>query len=140
MKPDYTVRDSLPEFEDDNAAIAALYLEVSRRSPVHQILYSKKDIIFNKDLLVKDGKLLASTKNLGENGRTKEAELWLYKDVYMYIRVYNGSPNVHVVFVNNEDDDGKSVKSVFEEFEKESKPIEATTENAVKIKFWSLAS
>jgi hypothetical protein len=140
MKPDYTIRDSLPEFEDDNAAIAALYLEVSRRSPIHQIYFYKKDIIFNKDILTKDGKLLASTKTFGESSKAKEAELWLYKDVYIYIRVYSGSPNVSVVFVNNIDDDGDSVRSVFEEFEKELKAIEPKIENAVKVKFWSLAS
>lgn len=140
MQPNYSTNDSLPEFEDDNAALSALLFEVSRRAPVHQIYYYKKDIFFTKELLLKDGKLLASTKSLGEAGRIREAELWLYKNVYIYLRIYSGSPNVSIAFINNEDDNGVSVRSVFEEFEKTIKIIESKTENAVKIKFWSMSS
>ena len=138
MEPNYNVRDSLPEFEDENAALSALLFEVSRKAPVHQIYSYKKDITFNKSILKESGKLLASTKS--PNTRSvKEAELWLYKNVYIYICRYK-SNSLSVVFVNNEDDDGESVRSVYEEFEKISKPIESTKENSVNVKFWSMAS
>jgi len=140
MQPNYPITDTLPEFEEDNAAISALMFKISKQAPIHQICYYKKDIRFDKELLKQNGTLLASTKNLGDSSKKKEAELWLYKNVYIYIRVYSGSPNIDVVFVNNEDDNGKSVKDVFDEFEQSSKPVESTKENVVKLKFWSSAS
>jgi ATPase family protein associated with various cellular activities (AAA) len=139
MKPNYSVRDSLPEFEEENAALSALLFEVSRKAPVHQVYYYKKDVTFNKNILKEGGKLLASTKSPGSQRGIKEAELWLYKDVYIYIRTYKGN-STSAIFINNEDDNGDSVKSVYEEFEKTSKSIEPTTKNVVKVKFWSLAS
>ena len=137
MSRTYSVDDSLPEFEAEDAALSALLFEVSRKAPVHQI-YSYKDVTFNKNVLKEGGKLLASTKSPG-SPRSKEAELWLYKNVYMYIRTFKGN-TISVTFINNEDDNGESVKSVFEEFEEISKPIEPATANSVKVKFWSLAS
>jgi len=139
MEPTYPVRDTLPEFEEENAALGALLFEVSRKAPIHQIYHYKKDITFNKNVLKEGGKLLASTKSTGSSRGVKDAELWLYNNVYIYIRTYKDNA-ITVVFVNNEDDNGDSVKLVFEEFEKISKPVEPKTANALKVKFWSMAS
>ena len=138
MEPNYPIRDTLPEFEEENAALSALFFEVSRKAPVHQIYHYKKDTIFNKKILKEHGKLLASTKSPGSL-RAREAELWLYNDVYIYLRLYKEN-TISVVFINNKDDNGESVKLVFEEFEKSSKSIESKNINAVKVKFWSLGS
>ena len=137
MEPSYPVRDTLPDFEEQNAALGALLLEVSRKSPVHQIYDYKKDVIFNKKMLKEHGKLLASTKSY--NSRLKESELWLYKDVYIYLRLYKDN-SMSVVLLNNKDDDGDSVKKVFNELEELSNLIEPKNINFVKVKFWSLAS
>ena len=138
MELNYPIRDTLPEFDEENAALSALFFEVSRKAPVHQIYHYKKDTIFNKKILNEHGKLLASTKSPGSL-RTREAELWLYNDVYIYLRLYKEN-TISVVFINNKDDNGESVKLVFEEFEKSSKSIESKNINAVKVKFWSLGS
>ena len=139
MEPNYSIRDSLPDFEEENAALSALLFEVSRRAPVHQIYSYKKDVIFDKNILRECGKLLATTKSPGGSRGAKEAELWLYKDVYIYLRTYKDN-TISVVFINNKDDAGDSVKYVFDEFEEISKPMEPATVNAAKVKFWSLAS
>ncbi len=130
--------NALPEFEDDNSAVGALYYEISRRSPIHQIYFYKKDIEFDKQYLKDNGKLLASTQNLGEGSKLKEAELWLYRDIYIYLRIYGGSPNICLVFISNEDDGGDNLRRVFEEFKVITKPIVPTTQNSTKIKFWSM--
>ena len=140
MHDNYRINDNLPEFEADNVALSALMLEVSKKAPIHQVYSYKKDSIFNRSLLEENGKLLASTKSGGSGSRLKETELWLYKDVYIYLRVFANPPAVSVIFVNNEDDDGQSVKLVSKEFEKSAELITGKVQNSVKVKFWSLAS
>jgi hypothetical protein len=138
MEKTYDVADGLPEFEEENAALSALLFEISRKAPVHQIYHYKKDVVFNKNILKENGKLLASTRSSGVSSRgAKDSELWLYKGVYIYLRTFKGN-TVSVVFINNEDDNGESVKLVHEEFEKISKPVEPANANAVKVKFWSM--
>ncbi len=139
MKPNYSVGDTLPEFENDNAVESALLFEVSRQAPIHQLYQYKKDVIFNKSILKEGGKLLASTKSPGSGSGIKEAELWLYKNVYIYLRTYRGNA-ISVILINNEDDSGSSVNLVFEELESITKPIEPKAENVFKVKFWSMAS
>ncbi len=136
----YSLHEALPDFEDDNAALAALLLEISRKAPIHQIFFSKKDVEFDKSTLIKKGKLLSSTKTFRESSRYKEAELWLYQNVYIYLRVYAGLSNVNFIFISNKDDNGEEVRHVFEEFRGLSQPISSPLQDAVKIKFWSMAS
>ena len=138
MEPQYTIGDTLPDFEEENAALGALLFEISRKAPIHQIYSCKKDSLLDKTILVERGKLLASTKS-HNNTRFKEAELWLYNDVYVYLRLYKDN-SVAIVLINNEDDNGKSVNLVFNEFEKLSIPLTPKNINTVKVKFWSLSS
>jgi len=139
MHDNYSISDSLPEFEPNNVAQQALMFEIFKKSPIHQVYYHQKDVVFNKKLLEENGKLLASTKSIGKDKYLKEAELWLYKEVYVYLRFYTDK-SITTVFVNNKDDNGNSVKSVAEEFENSSEFILGKKENFVKVKFWSLAS
>ena len=139
MESPYTIQDTLPDFEEDNAALGALLFEISRKAPVHQISSYKKDTIIDKGALRENGKLLASTKSPGPFARIREAELWLYKGVYIYLRIYRDN-TTSLVFINNEDDNSKSVNLVFNEFEKLSVPVAPTNINTVKVKFWSLSS
>ena len=139
MEPSYPVSDSMPDFDEENAALSALLFEVSRRAPIHQIYFFKRDIILDKNVLQEHGKLLASTKSVSPSNRIKEAELWLYKEVYIYLRIYRDNA-VSIVFMNNHDDNSESVNLVFNEFEKFSKPVIPVNLNFVKVKFWSLAS
>lgn len=132
------VWNALPDFEDDNSAVGALYYEISRRSPIHQIYFYRKDIEFDKKLLKENGKLLASTQNVGERSKLKEAELWLYNDVYIYLRIYSGSPNVCIVCISNDDDGGENLRRVFDSLKPYSKSIIPDTQNSTKVKFWSM--
>jgi hypothetical protein len=138
MEQTYSVGDSLPDFEEENVALSALLLEISRKAPIHQMYSFTKDATFDKSLLKKNGRLLASSITPRYSRGAKDAELWLYKNVYIYVRIY--SSDVSLVFVNNEDDDGESVKYIFTEFEEFCKPIKPEVANTVKVKFWSLSS